>query len=55
VLPRRDVWRGVALAVNAGLYNEVATEALFSAQVGRGPAEGRGSAGLLPGRVERRR
>ncbi|EFN58829.1 hypothetical protein CHLNCDRAFT_140664 [Chlorella variabilis] len=28
----RDVWRSVALAVNYGLYNEVATEALFSAQ-----------------------
>jgi hypothetical protein len=30
----RDVWRSVALAVNYGVYNEVATEALFSAQVG---------------------
>jgi hypothetical protein len=28
----RDVWRAVALAVNAAAYNEVATEALFSPQ-----------------------
>lgn len=30
----RDVWKGVALAVNYAFYNEVATEALFSAEVG---------------------
>jgi hypothetical protein len=29
----RDVWKAVALAVNYALFNEVATEALFSAQV----------------------
>ena len=34
----RDVWKAVALAVNYALYNEVATEALFSAQVSGGGA-----------------
>lgn len=29
----RDVWKAVALAVNYALFNEIATEALFSVQV----------------------
>lgn len=37
-LQHRDVWKGIALAVNYALYNEVATEALFSAQVRLGTA-----------------
>lgn len=32
------MWRAVALAVNYSLYNEVATEALFSPQVGGLPS-----------------
>lgn len=36
----RDVWKAVALAVNYAMFNDIATEALFSWQVW--PAQGLG-------------